>query len=60
MKFKVFNIKKKASLPYMNGWYAIASLALIKTDLMENKEQLKKQLELLDNNKTEPEKAEDF
>ena len=44
----------------MNGWYAIASLALIKTDLMENKEQLKKQLELLDNNRNEPEKAEDF
>lgn len=36
----------------MNGWYALSSLALIKTDLMENKEKLKKQLDLLLDNPT--------
>ncbi len=43
----------KFTLPYLNGWHALTSTSVVRADLADNIQKLKKQIEFLDNMKNE-------
>lgn len=43
----------KFTLPYMNGWHALTSSSVVKSDLTDNIQKLKRQIDFLDNIKND-------